>query len=380
MQSSAEKIDCVIIGAGVVGLAVARRLAMEGRDVIVVEAGDGIGMETSSRNSEVIHAGLYYPEGSLKARLCTAGRDALYTYCRDQGVGHRRIGKLIVATDAAQIGWLDALAERARANGVNDLERLDAPAARKLEPDLRCVAALHSPSTGIVDSHGLMLSLRGDAERHGAVIAFRSPVSGGRCLDDGFRLAIGGAAPCTVECRMLVNAAGLHAQTVAETLDGFPKSRIPPRYYAKGSYFTLSGKSPFGRLIYPAPEPGGLGIHLTLDLAGQARFGPDVQWIDAIDHTVDPDAAPRFAEAIRRYWPGLSEDRLQPGYAGIRPKIVPRGSPDADFMIQGSRDHGIGGLINLFGIESPGLTASLAIADHVAASLLKAGRTVPVPA
>lgn len=361
-----DRVECVVIGAGVIGLAVARRLAQAGREVIILEAADAIGTETSSRNSEVIHAGIYYRAGSLMARMCVSGKRALYGYCRDHGIPHRRCGKLIVATTAAESEKLQAIRAHAAANGVDDLQTLDGRAARALEPALSCEAALLSPSTGIVDSHALMLALRGDAEAAGAACAFHAPLLHARRTSNGYELDVGGAAPLTLACRLLVNAAGLGATMVARCVDEMPPEQIPPAYLAKGNYFSCRARAPFSRLIYPVPEPGGLGIHLTLDLAGQARFGPDVEWIDSIDYAVDPARAERFYPAIRRYWPGLPDGALMPSYSGIRPKIVPPAVAVQDFMIQGPPQHGLPGLINLFGIESPGLTSSLAIADYVA--------------
>jgi L-2-hydroxyglutarate oxidase LhgO len=358
-------VHTLVIGAGVVGLACARALALDGREVIVLESESAVGTGTSSRNSEVIHAGIYYPPGSLKAKLCVAGRLALYPYLAERGIAHRRCGKLIVATDAGQIAGLEKLQAQAKANGVGDLRMLSAAEARALEPRLSCVAALESPSTGIVDSHAFMLGLRGDAEDHGAAIAFRSPLVAGSVREGGIELDVGGAEPVRLSARSVVNSAGLYAQEVARSIEGFPADRIPPSYYCKGNYFSLSGRSPFSRLVYPAPESAGLGVHLTLDLAGQARFGPDVEWIERIDYDVDPERARVFYDAIRRYWPELKGGSLQPAYCGIRPKIQARGEPSRDFLIQGPGEHGVAGLVNLFGIESPGLTASLAIADHV---------------
>ena len=360
-----ERVDCIVIGAGVVGLAVARRLALEGREVVVLEAEGAIGTHTSSRNSEVIHAGIYYAPGSLKARLCVPGKQALYRYCEMHGVGHRRCGKLIVATGDSQRPALEKLHAQALANGVDDLQWLTGEQARALEPELACVAALFSPSTGVVDSHGLMLAYQGDAEAHGAAIALRSPVRCGRIDSDAIELDVGGTQPMRIRARMVVNSAGLHAQKLAAALRGFPADRVPPCHYAKGNYYSLSGRSPFSRLIYPIPELASHGVHLSLDLAGQARFGPDVEWVEAIDYGVDPGRADAFYREIRRYWPGLAEGALSPGYAGIRPKIQAPGEPARDFLIEGPREHGVAGLVNLFGIESPGLTASLAIADHV---------------
>jgi L-2-hydroxyglutarate oxidase LhgO len=361
-----DKVECVVVGAGVVGLAIARRLAEAGREVIVLEAADAIGTVTSSRNSEVIHAGIYYPAGSLMARLCVAGKQALYNYCRDRGIPHRNSGKLIVATRPEEIAKLASIKAHAEANGVADLEQLSGTEARALEPALACEAALLSPSTGIVDSHSYMLSLRGEAEAAGAAFAFLAPLERGRVTADGFELDVGGEAPMTLACDMLINSAGLSATAIARMLDGMPLDLIPPAYLAKGCYFSCNAKAPFSRLIYPVPEPGGLGVHLTLDLAGQARFGPDVEWVDHIDYTVDPARGERFYPAIRRYWPSLPDGALMPSYSGMRPKIVPPAVAVQDFMIQGAQTHGVPGLINLFGIESPGLTSSLAIADYVA--------------
>lgn len=360
-----ERVDCIVIGAGVVGLAVARRLALEGREVVVLEAEDAIGMHTSSRNSEVIHAGIYYAPGSLKARLCVPGRLALYRYCEEHGVAHRRCGKLIVAAHEGHRPALEKLHAQANANGVGDLQWLTAAQALAMEPQLACVAALFSPSTGIIDSHGLMLAYQGDAEARGAAIALRSPVQGGRITGDGIELEVGGAQPMRIQARVVVNSAGLHAQRVASSLHGLPADRVPPSYYCKGNYYSLAGRAPFSRLIYPVPEAAGLGVHLTLDLAGQARFGPDVEWVEAIDYRVDPRRSDAFYREIRRYWPRLADRALQPAYSGIRPKIQAPGEPARDFLIEGPGDHGVAGLVNLFGIESPGLTASLAIADHV---------------
>ncbi|HET7763995.1 MAG TPA: NAD(P)/FAD-dependent oxidoreductase, partial [Burkholderiales bacterium] len=300
-----------------------------------------------------------------KARLCVAGRHALYPYLERRCIAHRRCGKLIVATDTGQIAGLEKLQATARANGVADLRMLEAGDARALEPQLSCVAALESPSTGIIDSHAYMLGLRGEAEDHGAAIAFRSPLLGGRLTPGGIELDVGGAEPMRLLARTVVNSAGLHAQEVAQSIEGFPAGRIPPAYYCKGNYFSLSGASPFSRLVYPAPESAGLGVHLTLDLAGQARFGPDVEWIERIDYDVDPSRSRVFYDAIRRYWPGLKDGSLQPAYCGIRPKIQSKSEPSRDFLIEGPDEHGVAGLVNLFGVESPGLTASLAIAEHV---------------
>lgn len=356
----------MVIGAGVVGLAIARALALAGRDVIVLEAEGEIGSHTSSRNSEVIHAGIYYPRGSLKARLCVAGRDMLYRYCAERGVEHRRCGKLIVAGSTAEEPELARIAAAAAGNGVGDLRRLDAADVAAMEPALKVGAGLLSPSTGIIDSHGLMLAYQGEAEENGAMIAFNAPVEAGRVGEGGIMLRVGGEMPMELDCRTVVNSAGLGAIDFAGRLEGMPPAHVPRQYLAKGNYFTLTPKPPFQRLIYPVPEPGGLGVHLTLDLAGRARFGPDVEWIEEMDYAVDPARGERFYAAIRKYWPGLPDGALEPGYAGIRPKLGPKGSPAADFVVQGPETHGVPGLVNLFGMESPGLTASMAIAEYVA--------------
>lgn len=360
-----DHIECVVVGAGVVGLAIARRLAQSGREVVVLEAAGDIGTGTSSRNSEVIHAGIYYPAGSLMARLCVSGKQALYEFCTAHGVPHRRCGKLIVATSEQESGRLLEIKARAEANGVTDLEVLTAGEAHAREPALACVGALLSPSTGIIDSHGYMLALRGDAENAGAAFAFHAPLLHAKVDTGGFIVEAGGEEPLTMTCRLLVNAAGLQATAVARMIDGLPLEQIPPAYFAKGNYFSCAQRAPFSHLIYPVPEPGGLGVHLTLDMAGQTRFGPDVEWVDTLDYAVDPARAERFYPAIRRYWPDLPDGALIPGYSGIRPKIVPPAVAVQDFLIQDHRLHGLKGLINLFGIESPGLTSSLAIADHV---------------
>jgi L-2-hydroxyglutarate oxidase LhgO len=360
-----EEVECIVVGAGVVGLAVARALALAGREVIILEAAEGIGTETSSRNSEVIHAGIYYPAGSFMARFCVAGRKALYEYCAEKGVPHLNCGKLIVATNAEEDAMLAGIKRRAEVNGVEGMRVLSAAEAIAMEPNLRCTSALFSPVTGVIDSHAFMLALQGDAENAGAVPVFLSPVIGGRTVLGGIEIDVGGADPTTLRCHLLVNSTGLHAPGFAGRIAGMPRERIPNAYFAKGNYFSLLGRSPFSRLIYPVPVPGGLGVHLTIDLGGQARFGPDVQWIDTIDYTVDPARAISFYAAVRKYWPDLKDGAIQPGYAGIRPKIVPAGASAQDFVVQGPQTHGIPGLINLFGIESPGLTASLALADYV---------------
>lgn len=364
-----EEIGCAVIGAGVIGLAVARALAARGREVLILEAEGAFGTGISARNSEVIHAGIYYPAGSLKARLCVAGRGRLYAYCGERGIPHRRCGKLIVAGDEAQRGQLDRIAAAAAANGVDDLQPLSRDEARALEPALECSAALLSPSTGIIDSHALMLSLLGDAERDGAVLALNSPVHGGIVTNDGITLEIGGAEAMRIHAGIVVNCAGLGAQAVACGLRGLPAAMVPPLHYAKGNYYSLAGRAPFSRLIYPVPEAAGLGVHLTLDLGGQARFGPDVEWVERLDYGVDPRRADAFYAEVRRYWPQLPDGALLPAYAGIRPKPHAPGQAACDFLISGPADHGIPGLVNLFGIESPGLTACLALADQVAVSL-----------
>ena len=365
-----DEVDCVVVGAGVVGLAVARALAQRGHETLLLEAAAGVGTGISARSSEVLHSGIYYAPGSLKARLCVRGRQLLGDHCRDHGVATRDCGKLVVAGDAAQLGELERLAANGRSNGVADLRLLSAAEAVALEPRLRCHGALHVPSTGIVDSHGLMQSLLADLERARGTLALRARVAGGECDGGGFALRIEGGNEFRLRARRLVNAAGLGAQALAMALDGVPAGTVPPLRYAKGHYFSLRGRSPFGHLIYPLPEPGGLGIHLTLDLAGRARFGPDVQWVPAPDYSVDAALAARFGAAVRRYWPELADDALEPAYAGVRPKLVAAGEPAADFLIQGAGAHGVAGLVNLYGIESPGLTAALAIGEHVALAIV----------
>ena len=361
-----EKIECVVIGAGVVGLAVGRALALRGHEVLVLEAESAIGTGISSRSSEVIHSGIYYPPGSAKARLCVEGRHRLYKYCEAHGILVRRYGKLIVATDEAQLSTLKVLKDTAHSNGVDDIQWIDAEEATRLEPALRCSGALLSPSTGVVDTHSFMLSLQGEIESAGGTVVCCTPVLGGRhvggmtCL-----LTRSGDDEIEIWASIVINSAGLHAQQLARKLR-VPEQTIPPVHYAKGNYFALSGRSPFKRLIYPVPEPGGLGIHLTLDLAGRARFGPDVEWIEDLDYSVDPCRATHFYREIRRYWGALPAGALQPAYAGIRPKLFAAGAPAADFLVQGPEVHGMNGLINLYGIESPGLTSSMAIAEHVA--------------
>jgi L-2-hydroxyglutarate oxidase LhgO len=364
-----ERVDCVVVGAGVVGLAVAKRLAEAGREVVVLEKEGQIGAETSSRNSEVIHAGIYYPKGSLKARSCIAGKWFLYRYCEERGIPYRRCGKLIVATNEAQIETLDRIRKNAAELGMPDLEFWTREQAEALEPALRCTAALWSPTTGIIDSHGLMLAYQGDAEDRGAMIAFDAPLLGAQVREDGIELEVGGAEPMRLLAQIVVNSAGLHAPDLARRFEGIDEAALPRAYYCKGSYYTLSGKSPFARLIYPVPERAGLGVHSTIDLAGSCRFGPDTEWVDRIDYDVDPRRAEVFYAAVRSYWPDLPDGALEPGYAGIRPKLGPADTIASDFVVQGPAEHGVPGLVNLFGIESPGLTASWALACEVARKL-----------
>ena len=367
-MSAAEHVDCVVIGAGVVGLAVARSLALQGREVLLLEAQDAIGTQTSARNSEVIHAGIYYPAGSLKAGLCVQGKALLYAYCAERGIAHRRCGKFIVATSEAQLPELEQIRLRALANGVDDLALLQADEAMAAEPALQCAGALHSPSTGIIDSHGLMLSLLGDIEHAGGMLALHARLERAECAHDGITLWMQDGTQ--LHCRSVVNAAGVSAPLLARSFKGLQLESVPQAYYAKGNYFTLAGRAPFGRLIYPVPEAAGLGVHLTLDLGGQARFGPDVQWVESPDDLeVDPRRGDAFYAEVRRYWPALQDWALQAAYAGMRPKISGPGEPARDFCIQGPHDHGIAGLVNLFGIESPGLTSCLAIGEYVATLL-----------
>lgn len=373
-----ERVDAVVVGAGVIGLAVARALAQRGQETIVLEREAAIGTGTSSRNSEVIHAGLYYPQGSWKARLCVQGRHRLYQYAAERGIEHRRCGKLVVATAQAQLAALQGVVDAAARNGVADLEWLDAHQARALEPRLACVAAVWSPSTGVIDSHGYMLALLADLEAAGGAVAYASPVERVQCRPQGHVVDVGGASPMSLETGVVVNAAGLWAPSLAARFQGLAPQHVPQAHFAKGSYYAFSGRAPFSRLIYPVPEAAGLGVHLTLDLAGQARFGPDVEWVvpDAqgqLDYRVDPARADSFYAEIRRYWPELPDGSLQPAYSGVRPKIQAPGEPARDFRLQGPAEHGHAGLVNLFGIESPGLTAALALAD-AAADLALQGR------
>ncbi len=360
------RVDSVVIGAGAVGLAVARALALAGREVVVAEAVDAIGTGTSSRNSEVIHAGIYYPTGSLKAQLCVAGKQALYAYCEKKALPYRRVGKLIVAVTGDELDTLSAYQAQAEINGVHDLRPLSQAEVHEMEPAVRAVGGLFSPSTGILDSHGYMLALQGDLEDAGGMLAFNSPVDAVHCLEHGFEIVAG---ETRVACRQLINAAGLDAPAVAARIDGLDPAMVPRAFLAKGHYYSLSGKAPFRHLVYPQAGGGGLGVHVTLDMAGGVRFGPDVRWIDELNYDFDDSHRDEFVTAIRRYYPDLDSSALQPAYTGVRPKISGPGEAAADFVLQGPADHGLAGLVNLFGIESPGLTASLAIGDAVAALL-----------
>jgi L-2-hydroxyglutarate oxidase LhgO len=372
-MSEPELLDVVVIGGGVIGLAIARALSLQGREVVVLEAESALGTHTSARNSEVIHAGIYYQPGSLKASLCVTGKVLLYDYCEREGVPHARIGKLTVATRDEEIPELERIEARARANGVDDLAWLDAAEVRSLEPEVAAVRALLSPSTGIVDSHAILASFKRDATAHGAHVVLSAPVLAGSVLSDGFLLELGGAEPATIRARTLVNAGGLRAPSVSRSLVGVPRSAIPAEHFAKGHYFVLAGAAPFRRLVYPVPVPGGLGVHVTLDLGGQARFGPDVSYVDGVDYRFDESRGPAFCAAIRRYYPALDASRLTPGYTGIRPKLGPPATTH-DFVVHGPAQTGVPEFVALYGIESPGLTASLAIAERVGDLL--SGRTV----
>lgn len=388
-------MDCLVVGAGVVGLAIARAMAMRGREVLVLEAAPTFGTATSSRNSEVIHAGIYYPHKSLKALLCVQGRKSLYSYCKEHDVPHKQLGKLIVATDTSQIPALESILSAGRDNGVSDLHFISGKEVSKLEPNIACVKALWSPSTGIIDSHSFMLCLQADAEAHGATFAFNSSVVQGNVCCEGIDMNVCSTEVLTAQsepdpmdanslvlcAKTVINAAGLNASAIARGIHGFPKKAVPEILFSRGCYFSLSGqgKAPFSHLVYPIPGDGGLGVHVTLDLSGQVRFGPDVEWLDntsayeahqlEFDYRVDPKRAEKFYPEIRKYYPALQDGVLKADYAGIRPKISGPHGPPADFLIQGQEIHGICGLVNLFGIESPGLTASLAIADRVCALL-----------
>ncbi len=369
-----EQVDCVVIGAGVVGLAVAREMALQGRETILLEREAAFGTISSARNSEVIHAGIYYPKDSLKAKLCVQGNHLLYEYCRSHQVASQPYGKLIVAVDDTQIDDLQAILYKAQNNGVPEIKMISGDKAKALEPNLQCSAAILSATTGIVDSHGYMLSLLGGFEDAGGMVAYQSPLISakpvGNNAEGGFELEVGGADGMKIQTKLLINCAGMSAPALAQKIEGLAKVQIPKAYFAKGNYFSLSGKSPFSHLIYPIPEPGGLGVHLTLDMAGQAKFGPDVEWLDIdqedqIDYTVDPKRGEGFYAAVRRYWPGLKDGTLQPDYSGVRAKIVPSNAPAGDFYFDGPKQHSLHGLFNLYGFESPGLTSSLAIARHL---------------
>lgn len=365
-----ESVECVVIGAGVIGLAVGREMALSNIETVVLEGQTQIGTGISSRNSEVIHAGIYYPPNSLKAKLCVKGNKMLYSYCDDKNIHYQRCGKLIVATSDTQQTKLQEIQRKAIANQVDDLQLLSQQQVNALEPEIRCKAGLFSPSTGIIDSHGLMLNLQGDIASAGGAIALGSPVVKATCQEQGITLHVGGEQPCVLKAKFVINCAGLHAQPLSQRFAGVPVNTIPPLYYAKGSYFSLSGKSPFSHLIYPLPESAGLGVHSTLDLGGGVKFGPDVEWVDRLDYRVDPTKSTEFYAKIREYWPSLKDDSLHPAYAGIRPKLHPQGVTAHDFMIQTADTHGVKGLVNLYGFESPGLTASLAIGEEVANVLL----------
>ena len=369
-----EQVDCVVVGAGVIGLAVAREMALQGRETILLERESAFGTVSSARNSEVIHAGIYYPKDSLKAKLCVQGNRLLYEYCRSHHVATQPYGKLIVAADETQINDLQAILYKAQNNGVPEIKMISGDEAKGLESNLKCVAAILSSTTGIVDSHGYMLSLLGGFEDAGGVVAYQSPLLSAKPIGNnaagGYELEIGGADGMQIQTKLLINCTGMSAPAIAQKIEGLKADQIPKAYFAKGNYFSLSGKSPFTHLIYPIPEPGGLGVHLTLDMGGQAKFGPDVEWLDIdaeeqIDYTVDPKRGEGFYEAVRRYWPGLKDNSLQPDYSGVRAKIVPPNSPAGDFCFNGPQDHGLRGLYNLYGFESPGLTSSLAIAKHL---------------
>ena len=362
-------MQVLIIGAGVVGLAIAREAAIAGHGVIVAEAASGIGTGVSSRNSEVIHAGMYYPSGSLRAKHCVRGNRMLYEFCASHGVHHRKCGKLIVATNDAERAKVEMLLAQGEKNGVENLELIGGNSARALEPELSCVAALISPETGVIDGHSFMLALQGDLENHGGVIAFETPVERLTRKADGWEIRFGGRDPGSMDADAVINSAGLGAQALARKTDGYPEQRIPPLVLAKGNYFSYAGKPVFSRLIYPTPVDGGLGVHVTLDLAGRMRFGPDVEWIEAEYYEVDPHRSDSFYERIRTYWPTLADGTLVPDYSGIRPKLTGPGQPAADFMIEGPAQHGVPGLVHLFGIESPGLTSALSIAQDVVSRL-----------
>ena len=369
-----DRVDCVVIGAGVIGLAVAREMALQGRETILLERESTFGTISSARNSEVIHAGIYYPKDSLKAKLCVEGNRMLYEYCRTHHVATQPYGKLIVASDDSQLDDLQAILYKAQQNNVPEIKMITGEQAKSVEPELQCSAAVLSASTGIVDSHGFMLSLLGGFEDAGGMIAFQSPLISARPIgskaQDGFELEIGGADGMKIQTKLLINCAGMSAPAIARKIESLSEEQVPKAYFAKGNYFSLSGKSPFKHLIYPIPEPGGLGVHLTLDMGGQAKFGPDVEWLEIdeenqIDYTVNPKRGDGFYAAVRKYWPGLKDNALQPDYSGVRAKIVPPNTPAGDFCFNTPKDHGLEGLFNLYGFESPGLTSSLAIAKYL---------------
>jgi L-2-hydroxyglutarate oxidase LhgO len=362
----ADRVECVVVGAGVVGLAVARALALQGREVLLLEAEAHAGTVTSARNSGVIHAGLYYTPGSFKARFCVAGNRALYPYCEQRGIDHQNCGKLIIANGEAEEKVLLHLLERAHLNDVDNVRLISATEARKLEPEVRCTAALHCPTSGIVDQHPYMLALQGDMENAGGTLVPECRVESLERLSNGFRVKTAGDSATEIEAGFVVNSAGLGAVDLLSRIEGYPRERIPTLHLARGNYFTVAARSPFHHLIYPVPGSAGLGIHATLDLGRRVRFGPDVEWIDRIDYSVNATRAPLFYEAIRRYWPNLADGALVPDYTGIRPKLHGPNEPQPDFRIEGPRDHGLPGLVNLLGIESPGLTSSLAIGDYAA--------------
>jgi len=373
-----EQVDCVVVGAGVVGLAVAREMALQGRETILLEREASFGTISSARNSEVIHAGIYYPKDSLKAKLCVEGNRLLYAYCRTHQVSTQACGKLIVAADTSQLDDLQAILYKAQNNQVPDIKMISGAQAIALEPQLQCEAAVLSSSTGVVDSHGLMLSLLGGFEDAGGMVAYQSPLLSAKPIGSnaagGFKLTIGGADGMTIQTKLLINCAGLSAPALAQKIEGLSKDLIPKAYFAKGNYFSLSGKSPFSHLIYPIPEPGGLGVHLTLDMGGQAKFGPDVEWLDIdeesqINYTVDQGRGDSFYAAVRKYWPGLKDGSLQADYSGVRAKIVPPNAPAGDFYFEGPQQHQLNSLFNLYGFESPGLTSCLAIAQHLEAQI-----------
>ncbi|WP_020592609.1 NAD(P)/FAD-dependent oxidoreductase [Kiloniella laminariae] len=365
LMTAVEQVDAIVIGAGVVGMACARALALAGREVIVIEKESQPGTGISARNSGVIHAGIYYPTGSLKAQLCLRGKELLYGFCRDHAVPHRQCGKLIVATSTAEETALEKILKLACTNGVDDLCYLSPKEVTEREPALVVTKALLSPSTGIIDVHSLILAFQGDLENHGGMIAFNTPVLSGQATDSGIVLETGGDSPMVLSAKTVINAAGLGAMALAQKLEGLPEQFVPELYYAKGNYFSLPGKPPFQHLIYPVPEQAGLGVHVTLDLEGQVRFGPDVEWVKELDYPVNPSRSAPFYAAIRRYWPDLPDDVLVPDYSGIRPKLQAPGEAAVDFVIQGPATHKVPGLINLFGIESPGLTSAMAIAEDV---------------